>query len=441
MSTKKVGFVSLGCPKALVDSERILTQLRIDGYEIVPQYDDADIVVVNTCGFIDAAKQESLDAIGEALAENGKVIVTGCMGVEAERIRQEHPGVLAVTGPHAYEEVVSAVHQYMPQNLGHNPFIDLVPAQGIKLTPRHYAYLKISEGCNHRCTFCIIPSMRGDLVSRPVGDVLEEAERLVKAGVQELLVISQDTSAYGVDIKYRTGFWQGQPVKSRMLDLCQALGQFGVWVRLHYVYPYPHVDDVIPLMAEGRILPYLDIPFQHGSPRILQAMKRPAAAENTLTRIRRWREICPDITLRSTFIVGFPGETEAEFQELLDFIQEARLDRVGCFPYSPVEGAAANALPGAVPEEVKQERLERFMETQAKISTEKLAAKVGKRIEVLIDEVDDEGAIGRSHADAPEIDGLVYLNGDSDLQPGQRVMATVFASDEHDLWAEREPLQ
>lgn len=438
MTTQKVGFVSLGCPKALVDSERILTQLRIDGYEIVPSYENADIVVVNTCGFIDAAKQESLDAIGEAVAENGRVIVTGCMGVEAEKIRTAHPEVLAVTGPHAYEEVVSAVHQYLPNNLGHNPFIDLVPATGIKLTPKHYAYLKISEGCNHRCTFCIIPSMRGDLVSRPIGDVMEEAKRLVDAGVQELLVISQDTSAYGVDVKYRTGFWQGRPLKTKMYDMCEALGELGVWVRLHYVYPYPHVDDIIPMMAAGKILPYLDIPFQHGSPRILQLMKRPAAAENNLTRIKRWREICPDITLRSTFIVGFPGETEEDFQQLLEFIDEAQLDRVGCFTYSPVEGAPANNLPNLVPEEIKQERLERFMTAQAKISAAKLQAKIGKRIEVLIDEVDEEGAIGRSHADAPEIDGMVYLNGDTELQPGQRVMATVFAADEHDLWADRD---
>lgn len=438
MATQKVGFVSLGCPKALVDSERILTQLRIDGYEIVPSYENADIVVVNTCGFIDAAKQESLDAIGEAVAENGRVIVTGCMGVEAEKIRSAHPDVLAVTGPHAYEEVVSAVHQYLPNNMGHNPFLDLVPPTGIKLTPKHYAYLKISEGCNHRCTFCIIPSMRGDLVSRPIGDVMEEAKRLVDAGVQELLVISQDTSAYGVDVKYRTGFWQGRPLKTKMYDMCEALGELGVWVRLHYVYPYPHVDDIIPMMAAGKILPYLDIPFQHGSPRILQLMKRPAAAENNLTRIKRWREICPDITLRSTFIVGFPGETEDDFQQLLEFIDEAQLDRVGCFTYSAVEGAPANQLPDPVAEEVKQERLERFMTAQAKISSAKLQAKIGKRIEVLIDEVDEEGAIGRSHADAPEIDGMVYLNGDTELQPGQRVMATVFAADEHDLWADRE---
>ncbi|CBL46784.1 Conserved hypothetical protein [gamma proteobacterium HdN1] len=437
-STQKVGFISLGCPKALVDSERILTQLRIDGYEIVPTYENADIVVVNTCGFIDAAKQESLDAIGEALTENGRVIVTGCMGADAAKIREVHPKVLAVTGPQAYEEVVSAVHQYVPTQLGHNPFIDLIPPTGIKLTPRHYAYLKISEGCNHRCTFCIIPSMRGDLVSRPIGDVMGEAKRLVDAGTQELLIISQDTSAYGVDLKYRTGFWDGRPVKTKLTDLCEALGELGVWVRLHYVYPYPHVDHIIPMMAEGKILPYLDIPFQHGSPRILQLMKRPGDIDNTLSRIHQWRNICPDLTLRSTFIVGFPGETEGDFQQLLDFIEEAQLDRVGAFAYSPVEGATANALPDPVPEELKQERLARFMEVQARISADKLQKKIGKRIEVLIDEVDEEGAVGRSHADAPEIDGMVFLNGDTELKPGQKVMATVFAADEHDLWADRD---
>ena len=358
MSDKKVGLISLGCPKALVDSERIITQLKIDGYDIVPTYDDADIVVVNTCGFIDEAKQESLDAIGEAIAENGKVIVTGCMGNEAEKIKDLHPNVLSVTGAHAYEEVVGAVHQFVPQEKKHDPFTDLVPDQGIKLTPRHYSYLKISEGCNHRCSFCIIPSLRGDLVSRPIGDVLDEAERLVRAGTNELLVISQDTSAYGVDTKYRTGFWQGRPVKTRMQELCEELGNMGVWVRLHYVYPYPHVDNIIPLMAEGKILPYLDIPLQHGSPKVLKAMKRPAATENTLERIKRWRETCPDLTLRSTFIVGFPGETEQDFEELLSFIDEAQLDRVGCFKYSPVEGATANELPGSVPDEVKQERFD-----------------------------------------------------------------------------------
>ena len=436
MSDKKVGLISLGCPKALVDSERIITQLKTDGYQIVPTYADADVVVVNTCGFIDEAKQESLDAIGEAIAENGKVIVTGCMGNEADKIKSIHPNVLSVSGAHAYEEVVGAVHQFVPQERSHNPYTDLVPPQGIKLTPRHYAYLKISEGCNHRCSFCIIPSLRGDLVSRPIGEVLDEAERLVNAGVNELLVISQDTSAYGVDLKYRTGFWQGRPVKTRMQELCEELGNMGIWVRLHYVYPYPHVDKVISLMAEGKILPYLDIPFQHGSPNVLKAMKRPAASENTLERIARWREICPDITLRSTFIVGFPGETESEFQALLDFIEEAQLDRVGCFKYSPVEGAPANDLEGAVADEVKQERFERFMAVQQKISTEKLKAKIGKTLEVVVDEVDEEGAIARSHADAPEIDGLVYLNGETELQPGDVLNAKVFQSDEYDLWAD-----
>src|SRR5690554_2893301 len=361
----KVGFISLGCPKALVDSERILTQLRLDGYDVVPTYNDADIVVVNTCGFIDAAKQESLDAIGEAIKENGKVIVTGCMGVEAEKIRGAQPGVLAVSGPHAYEEVVGAVHQYVPPTRAHDPFTDLVPPQGIKLTPRHYAYLKISEGCNHRCTFCIIPSMRGDLVSRPIGDVLSEAQRLANAGVKELLVISQDTSAYGVDVKHKTGFWDGQPVKTSMQALCEALGKLGIWVRLHYVYPYPSVDDVIPLMAEGKLLPYLDIPLQHANKRILRLMKRPGSAERTLERIQKWREICPDLTIRSTFIVGFPGETEAEFEELLQFLREAQLDRVGCFTYSDVDGAKANDLPDPVPEHIKQERYARFMEVRS----------------------------------------------------------------------------
>jgi len=431
----KVGFISLGCPKALVDSERILTQLRLDGYDVVPTYDDADIVVVNTCGFIDAAKQESLDAIGEAISENGKVIVTGCMGVEADKIRETHPGVLAVSGPHAYEEVVGAVHQFVPQKKQHDPFTDLVPPQGIKLTPRHYAYLKISEGCNHRCTFCIIPSMRGDLVSRPIGDVMDEAQRLVDAGVKELLVISQDTSAYGVDTKYRTGFWQGRPLKTKMQSLCEALGEMGVWVRLHYVYPYPHVDDIIPLMAEGKLLPYLDIPFQHASPKVLRAMKRPAHDSKTLERIRRWRDICPELTIRSTFIVGFPGETEEDFQYLLDWLDEAQLDRVGAFKYSPVEGAKANELEGAVPEEVKEARLARFMEKQAKISAARLQARIGQTIDVLIDEVDEEGAIGRSKADAPEIDGMVYLNDETDLVPGEIVQAVVEHADEHDLWA------
>lgn len=438
--SQKVGFISLGCPKALVDSERILTELRHDGYEVVPTYDEADVVVVNTCGFIDSAKKESLDTIGEALDANGKVIVTGCMGANASDITEVHPNVLAVSGPHAYEQVVTAVHEHLPPQKQHDPFVDLVPPQGIKLTPRHYAYLKISEGCNHRCSFCIIPSMRGDLVSRPANDVLAEAEGLVRAGVKELLVISQDTSAYGVDRKYRTEFHNGRPVKTKMLDLCKALGDLGVWVRLHYVYPYPHVDHVIPMMAEGKILPYLDIPFQHGSPKILKAMKRPGAIDNTLTRIKQWRSVCPDLTIRSTFIVGFPGETDDDFQQLLDFIQEAQLDRVGAFTYSPVEGAAANALADPVSEEVKQERLAQFMAVQAKISSAKLQQKIGKTIEVLVDEADEEGAIGRSQADAPEIDGMVYLNDELSHQPGDIVTARVTHADEHDLWAETSAL-
>jgi ribosomal protein S12 methylthiotransferase len=436
MSSPKVGFVSLGCPKALVDSERILTQLRTEGYQIVPDYDNADVVVVNTCGFIDSAKAESLEAIGEAIAENGRVIVTGCMGVEESVIRAAHPSVLAVTGPQQYEQVVRAVHAAAPPSTTHDPFTDLVPPQGIKLTPRHYAYLKISEGCNHRCSFCIIPSMRGDLVSRPVGDVLDEAQRLARAGVKELLVISQDTSAYGVDVKYRSGFWNGRPVKTRMTELCSALSELDIWVRLHYVYPYPSVDEVIPLMAQGKILPYLDIPFQHASPRILKAMKRPAFEDKTLARIHRWRQECPDLTLRSTFIVGFPGETESEFQYLLDWMSEAQLDRVGCFQYSPVKGASANALADHVPDEVKQERWDRFMAHQQAISTERLAARVGKEIEVLIDEVDEDGAIGRSSADAPEIDGCVYVDSQTTLKPGDKVRVRVTDSDEYDLWAE-----
>jgi ribosomal protein S12 methylthiotransferase len=437
MSTNKVGFVSLGCPKALVDSERILTQLKLDGYEIVPSYDEAEVVVVNTCGFIDSAKQESLDAIGEALSENGRVIVTGCMGRgdDAQAIRELHPKVLSVTGPAAYEEVVSAVHEYVPVTPVHDPYTDLVPPQGVKLTPRHYAYLKISEGCNHRCSFCVIPAMRGDLVSRPIGEVMEEAERLVRAGVRELLVISQDTSAYGVDLKYRTGFWNGRPLKTRMQELCEALSEFGIWVRLHYVYPYPHVDSVVPLMAEGRILPYLDVPFQHGSPAVLKRMKRPAAAERSLERIAAWRAVCPDITLRSTFIVGFPGETDEDFQLLLEFLEEAQLDRVGCFQYSPVKGAAANRLPDPVPEELKQERWERLMELQQEISAARMRAKVGSTIEILVDEVDESGAVGRSRADAPEIDGRVYLEGATDLTPGDFVEAEVSAADDYDLWA------
>ncbi|MCB1845963.1 MAG: 30S ribosomal protein S12 methylthiotransferase RimO [Halieaceae bacterium] len=436
-NSPNVGFVSLGCPKALVDSERILTQLKIDGYEIVPSYQDAQIVVVNTCGFIDSAKQESLDAIGEAISENGRVIVTGCMGKgdDARAIRELHPKVLSVTGPAAYEEVVNAVHQYVPHTPQHDPFQDLVPPQGVKLTPRHYAYLKISEGCNHRCSFCIIPAMRGDLVSRPIGEVMDEAERLVRAGVRELLVISQDTSAYGVDTKFRTGFWNGRPLKTHMQQLCEALGEFGIWVRLHYVYPYPHVDKVVPLMAEGKILPYLDVPLQHGSPEILKRMKRPAAAEKALERIQRWRQICPAITLRSTFIVGFPGETDGDFEQLLEFIQEAQLDRVGCFQYSPVQGASANDLPDPVPEELKQERWERFMALQQEISAARLQAKVGRTIEILVDSVDEQGAVGRSSADAPEIDGRVFLDGHTDLNPGDFVEAEVTAADEYDLWA------
>jgi ribosomal protein S12 methylthiotransferase len=431
--TPKVGFVSLGCPKALVDSERILTQLRAEGYLVAPSYEDADLVVVNTCGFIDAAVEESLDAIGEALAENGKVIVTGCLGAKGSVVQDTHPQVLAVTGPHATEEVMTAVHRHLPKP--HDPFTDLVPPQGIKLTPRHYAYLKISEGCNHRCTFCIIPSMRGDLVSRPVGDVMQEAENLVKAGVKELLVVSQDTSAYGVDVKYRTGFWGGRPLKTRMLELAQALSGLGVWVRLHYVYPYPSVDDVIPLMAEGKLLPYLDVPFQHASPRLLKLMKRPASAERTLERVQRWREICPEITIRSTFIVGFPGETEAEFEALLDFLEQAQLDRVGCFAYSPVEGAAANELPDPVPEQVKEERRARFMAVQEKISAERLRAKIGRTLTVLVDEIDGDTAIARSAADAPEIDGLVYVRGGKRLKPGEFATVRITNADEHDLQA------
>jgi len=433
-SSNKVGFVSLGCPKALVDSERILTQLKSDGYDIVPTYDDADLVVVNTCGFIDSAKQESLDAIGEAIAENGKVLVTGCMGAQKEVITNAHPKVLGVTGPAAYEQVVNQVHNFLPQNKSHDPFIDLVPAHGIKLTPRHYAYLKISEGCNHRCSFCIIPSMRGDLVSRPVGDVLDEAERLTNAGVRELLVISQDTSAYGVDNKYQTGFWQGQPVKASMQGLCEALAQLGIWVRLHYVYPYPHVDKIIPLMAEGKILPYLDIPFQHASLSVLKAMKRPAATEKTLDRIRTWRELCSDITLRSTFIVGFPGETDADFEELLQFLQIAQLDRVGCFQYSPVDGAAANDLDNHVPEELKQERWKRFMETQQEISTQKLQAKIGQKLEVLVDEANAEGIVARSAVDAPEIDGNVFLEPNPEVQAGDFIQVKIHDADEYDLY-------
>jgi ribosomal protein S12 methylthiotransferase len=433
LQNPKVGFVSLGCPKALVDSERILTQLRTEGYEIVPSYGAADVVVVNTCGFIDAAVTESLDAIGEALEENGKVIVPGCLGKRAEVIREAHPDVLSISGPQDYASVMNAVHAALPPR--HDPFLDLVPPQGIKLTPKHYAYLKISEGCNHRCTFCIIPSMRGDLVSRPVDEVLIEAEKLVRGGVRELLVVSQDTSAYGVDVKYGSRDWRGNAYETRMTGLCKGLAELGIWVRLHYVYPYPHVDDVIPLMADGRILPYLDIPFQHASPRILKLMKRPGAVDKVLSRVRAWREACPDLTLRSTFIVGFPGETEAEFEELLDFLREAELDRVGAFAYSPVDGAKANALPDPVPEAVKEERLERFMEVQAEISDARLARKIGTRQTVLVDEVDADGATARSKADAPEIDGIVRIEDGHRLRAGSFVDVTVIGSDAHDLAA------
>ena len=436
----RVGFVSLGCPKALVDSERILTQLRIDGYEISPDYAGADVVVVNTCGFIDSARAESLEAIGEALEANGRVIVTGCMGRNAADITSVHPKVLAVTGPQQYEAVVGAVHRHAPPPVPHDPFTSLVPAArqpdpgiGVKLTPRHYAYLKISEGCNHHCTFCIIPSMRGRLVSRPVAEVLGEAERLAAAGVKELLVISQDTSAYGVDLKYRLDFWGGRPLRTRLKDLCEGLGSLGIWVRLHYVYPYPHVDEILPLMAEGRILPYLDVPFQHGSPAVLKRMRRPAAAGNTLERIRAWRAICPELTIRSTFIVGFPGETDGEFQELLDFLDEAQLDRVGCFQYSPVRGAAANDLPGAVPDEVKQQRWDIFMQRQAAISRARLQRRVGTELDVLVDRVEGEEAIARSSADAPEIDGLVNIRDGGHLRPGDLVRVAVESADDYDL--------
>ncbi|MBE7459689.1 MAG: 30S ribosomal protein S12 methylthiotransferase RimO [Zoogloeaceae bacterium] len=430
----KVGFVSLGCPKALVDSEHILTRLRAEGYDVVPDYEGADLVVVNTCGFIDAAVAESLDAIGEALDENGRVIVTGCLGAKEDVVLAAHPQVLAVTGPHATEQVMQEVHKHLPKP--HDPFEDLVPPQGIKLTPRHYAYLKISEGCNHRCTFCIIPSLRGDLVSRPIGDVMREAEKLVDAGVKELLVVSQDTSAYGVDLKYRTGFWGGKPVKTRLYELAQALGELGVWVRLHYVYPYPSVDDLLPLMAEGKILPYLDVPFQHASPRILKLMKRPASAENVLARVRAWRAVCPELTIRSTFITGFPGETDADFELLLQFLEEAQLDRVGAFAYSPVEGAEANILPDPVPEELREERRQRLMELQEDISTQRLERKIGREIEVLVEEVDEEGAVARSQADAPEIDGLVHIPNGEHLEVGEFARVRVTDCDVHDLYAE-----
>ncbi len=430
----KIGFVSLGCPKNSADSERILTQLRAEGYSLSASYENSDLVIVNTCGFIDAAVEESLQAIGEALAENGKVIVTGCLGVRDDEIRQVHPGVLAVTGPHAYEEVIGQVHKHCPPK--HDPYMDLVPPQGVRLTPKHYAYLKISEGCNHKCTFCIIPSMRGKLVSRPVGNVLDEASRLVQSGVKELLVISQDTSAYGVDVKYVSGFWQGQPVKTKMLALCEALAEMGVWIRLHYVYPYPHVDQVIPLMAAGKILPYLDIPFQHASHRVLKAMKRPAHAENVLERIKKWRQICPQLTIRSTFIVGFPGETEEDFQILLDWLDAAQLDRVGCFKYSAVDGAVANQLEGHVAEDVAEERWQRFMQKSSEISAARLALKVGSIQQVLVDAIDGEYAIARSQADAPEIDGVVVISGASHVSSGEMVEVKITASDDYDLFAE-----
>jgi ribosomal protein S12 methylthiotransferase len=429
----KVGFVSLGCPKALVDSERILTHLRAEGYEVAPSYDSADVVVVNTCGFIDSAVDESLDAIGEALEQNGRVIVTGCLGARPERILERHPRVLKVTGPHAYEDVLSAVHEHLPPQ--HDPFFDLLPPQGIRLTPRHYAYLKISEGCNNKCSFCIIPAMRGRLASRTIDEVLREGEKLARAGVKEILVISQDTSAYGADIKYRQATWHDQSYETRFIDLARGLGSLGVWIRLHYVYPYPHVDEVIPLMAERRVLPYLDIPFQHGSPSVLKRMRRPAHAVNTLDRIRAWRAECPDLTLRSTFIVGFPGETDAEFEELLSWLEEAQLDRVGCFKYSPVEGASANALADPVPSEVQQERYERFMERVAAISAERLASRVGQRTRVLVDAVEKNVATARSEAEAPEIDGVIHVKGARNLRPGDWADVEITGSDAYDLKA------
>jgi ribosomal protein S12 methylthiotransferase len=433
---EKVGFISLGCPKALVDSERILTQLRIEGYDITPHYEDAGVVIVNTCGFIDAAKEESLEAIGEAIRENGKVLVTGCMGrgEDADAIRARHPKVLGISGPAAYEEVLGTVRDVLPQRHQPDPLVDLIPAQGVKLTPRHYAYLKISEGCNHRCRFCIIPSIRGDLVSRPIGSVMDEAEGLARAGVRELLVVSQDTSAYGVDLKYRTDFWQGRPLKSNLESLASALSELGIWIRFHYVYPYPHVDSLIPMMAEGKILPYIDMPLQHGASSVLQRMKRPAASEKTLDRIARWRDLCPDLTIRSTFIVGFPGETDAEFEELLRFMEAAQLDRIGCFQYSPVKGAAANELPDPVPDDVKQDRWEQFMALQQSISSQKLQQKVGSTQTVLIDSVSETGSIGRTMADAPEIDGVVHLPGITELSAGDWVEADITGADDYDLW-------
>ncbi|MBV7317470.1 30S ribosomal protein S12 methylthiotransferase RimO [Shewanella sp. NIFS-20-20] len=439
-SGNRIGFISLGCPKNLVDSERILTQLRIDGYEVTNSYDNADLVIVNTCGFIDAAVEESLDAIKEALEENGKVLVTGCLGAKENTIREVFPDVLEITGPHSYQEVLKHVHQYVPKP-EHNPFLSLVPETGVKLTPKHYAYLKISEGCDNRCTFCIIPELRGDLDSRPAGSILDEAKRLVESGVQEILVVSQDTSAYGKDKGGRTDFWNGMPVKQDIASLATHLGKMGAWVRLHYIYPYPWVDDLIPLMAEGLILPYLDIPMQHASPRVLKMMKRPGRVDRQLEAIQRWRDICPDLVIRSTFIVGFPGETEEDFEILLDFLREAKLDRVGCFKYSEVEGAVANTLAELISEEVKEDRYHRFMEVQAEISAERLARLVGRELDVLIDDVDEEGAIGRCYADAPEIDGMVFINGETELEPGMLVRAVITHSDQHDLWAEIVQLQ
>ena len=439
-STPNIGFVSLGCPKNLVDSERILTELRTDGYNIVPSYENVDLVIVNTCGFIDSAVQESLEAIGEALEENGRVIVTGCLGAKEDQIRQVHPKVLEVSGPHSYETVMAQVHKYVPKP-EHNPYTSLVPKQGVKLTPKHYAYLKISEGCDHRCTFCIIPSLRGDLESRSITQVLDEAKRLADAGVKELLVVSQDTSAYAMDTQrkeggVKTAFWNGMPIKNDLITLCKQLGKLGIWVRLHYVYPYPHVDDLIPLMAEGLLLPYLDIPLQHASPKILKAMKRPGKIDRTLERIKQWREICPDLTLRSTFIVGFPGETEEDFQMLLDFLKEAQLDRVGCFKFSPVEGAPATEMADQVPEDVKEERFHRFMQLQQEISAERLKQKIGQTLDVIVDEIDDEGIIGRTKADAPEVDGLVYIENlsGSPVKVGEFIKVTITHSDEYDLW-------
>ena len=439
-STPNIGFVSLGCPKNLVDSERILTELRTDGYNIVPSYENVDLVIVNTCGFIDSAVQESLEAIGEALEENGRVIVTGCLGAKEDQIRQVHPKVLEVSGPHSYETVMAQVHKYVPKP-EHNPYTSLVPKQGVKLTPKHYAYLKISEGCDHRCTFCIIPSLRGDLESRSITQVLDEAKRLADAGVKELLVVSQDTSAYAMDTQrkeggVKTAFWNGMPIKNDLMTLCKQLGKLGIWVRLHYVYPYPHVDDLIPLMAEGLLLPYLDIPLQHASPKILKAMKRPGKIDRTLERIKQWREICPDLTLRSTFIVGFPGETEEDFQMLLDFLKEAQLDRVGCFKFSPVEGAPATEMADQVPEDVKEERFHRFMQLQQEISAERLKQKIGQTLDVIVDEIDEEGIIGRTKADAPEVDGLVYIENLSGapVKVGEFIKVTITDSDEYDLW-------